>query len=253
MNRIYLLIVMIIFVCLSNLQAQDVNKELEEKRKELEKKAVEILDLRSALIIQQAELNQLRKELEKLRIQNEILNDSLRRKESKIKNLEELLKTVKEDKELSTAIIRNIRSSADTLSEEKSIVDSVLTDEEYISIYNNALSMYFNKEYRASMDKFEYLVVANSKHPLADNAQYWLGECYYSMERYQDAIEAFQRVLDLGDGNKSDAAIFKIGLSYLKLGNKIKAHEIFVDLEKRYPDSELVEKAKEYMKLDTSF
>jgi TolA-binding protein len=82
--------------------------------------------------------------------------------------------------------------------------------------------------------------------PLSDNCQYWLGECLYSQEKYHEAIDAFRKVQNLGDGNKADAALFKIGLSYLKLNRKNDARAAFNELEKNYPQSELVAKSRQY-------
>lgn len=230
--------------------AQSVDKELEEKRKELEKKAVEILDLRSALIIQQAELEQLRAELERLKSQNQLLCDSLKGKEAEIRNLKELIRAIREDKKLSRAILENIKFSpgSDTGEAVREI-----SAQEYSSIYSEALSLYFAKEYKSSIEKFRYLVSVDRTHPLADNAQYWLGECYYSMERYDEAISAFEAVPDLGDGNKTDAALFKIALGYLKLGDRKKAEETFRKLRMVCPESKLIERAKEYLNLGKSF
>lgn len=248
MDRVIAVILSLVFFV--SAWAQSVDKELEEKRKELEKKAVEILDLRSALIIQQAELEQLRAELERLKSQNQLLYDSLKRRETEIKNLKELIRTIREDKKFSRAILENIKSSpeADT-GEARAEIDA----REYSSIYSEALSLYFGREYKTSIEKFRYLVSVDKTHPLADNAQYWLGECYYSMEKYDKAISAFEAVPDLGDGNKTDAALFKIALSYLKLGEKQKAEEVFRKLEVVCPESKLIEKAKEYLNLGESF
>jgi len=73
------------------------------------------------------------------------------------------------------------------------------------------------------------------------------------MERYDEAISAFEAVPDLGDGNKTDAALFKIALGYLKLGDRKKAEETFRKLRMVCPESKLIERAKEYLNLGKSF
>jgi tol-pal system protein YbgF len=56
---------------------------------------------------------------------------------------------------------------------------------------------------------------------LADNAQYWIGECYDAQEKPQEALEAFTVVLEkYPNSDKAAAAQLKKGLIYLKMGDQ---------------------------------
>ena len=261
LSKVFVALIPLLFfnLILAQQTQTDKDEELQQKMIELEKKSVEVLDLRSALTIQEAELEDLRSETDQLKNLRSSLVDSLKNKQDEIQNLKMILKALEEDKKLSQDMVKSI-SSSDTAStahidktENENSESYSGTDTEFREIYNRALNFYFEGSYKNSIDNFNYLLSINTVHPLADNCQYWLGECYYSMELYADAIAEFNKVENLGDKNKADAALFKIGLSYLKMGNKEDAVFSFRNLERQYPESELVTKAKEYLTTQQKF
>ena len=59
---------------------------------------------------------------------------------------------------------------------------------------------------------------------LADNALYWIGECYYSKKQFKEAIDAFTQLLNTyKTSDKAAAALLKKGLAYLELGDRSQA------------------------------
>ena len=46
----------------------------------------------------------------------------------------------------------------------------------------------------AALAAFADIVERAPTHSLADNAQYWIGESYYGLGRYRQALAAFTRV-----------------------------------------------------------
>jgi tol-pal system protein YbgF len=70
----------------------------------------------------------------------------------------------------------------------------------------------------------------------ADDAQYYIGEAYYSAKRYPEAIAAFDRVLtDYGSGDKIANALYKRGKAKLELGQKDSAVDDFKVLLQDFP------------------
>ncbi|RKY56937.1 MAG: hypothetical protein DRP89_00445 [Candidatus Neomarinimicrobiota bacterium] len=264
MVRILFSILFFLMLIQGNIIAQEAQNiqsikddELQQKKLELEKKAVEVLDLRSALTIQNSELEDLKNEVEEMKKHNTDMEDSLRAKQTEIEKLKLILKAFDEDKKFSQKMVETIRSSQDSsqVSVSSEISDSTIQidDFEFRSRYNEVLNLYFDKKYDTSIKKFKDLLSLRTDHSLSDNCQYWLGECYYSLEKYQEAISEFKKVGDLGDRNKADAALFKIGMSYLKIGEKEKAVSAFENLEEKFPNSELLAKAKEYLTIQEKF
>ncbi len=113
--------------------------------------------------------------------------------------------------------------------------------------YQYNLGLFHERRYQEAITGFEELLAASLNHSLSDNAQYWIGECYYAMGRFQEAIMAFEKVFTFSQSNKNDYAQFKIGQCYFKLGDKERSNQEFQQLIDNYPDSELVIRARNYL------
>jgi len=119
---------------------------------------------------------------------------------------------------------------------------------DYRMAYNDALNKYFNNEYLESIQDFRVLIEREPQGAYADNAQYWIGECYYSLEDFESAIREFEKVFSFHENNKSDHASFKIAISYQKLGRFMKAKETMERFLLDYPESELVPQVRQELK-----
>jgi len=74
---------------------------------------------------------------------------------------------------------------------------------------------------------------------LADNSQYWLGECYYDRKDYAQAVREFRRVIErYPNGNKVPDALLKVGFSYLALGSAEAGRQTLTQLQRSYPRHE---------------
>ncbi len=113
--------------------------------------------------------------------------------------------------------------------------------------YNNALDLYYNRQYRQALNEFDALLAMSGSQNLKDNCQYWKGECYYGLNEFHQAIIEFEKVFVYSNSNKYDDSQLKLGLCYLKLGNREKARVEFQKLLDNYPDSEYVPKANQYL------
>ena len=89
----------------------------------------------------------------------------------------------------------------------------------------------------------------NPTHELADDAQYWIGESYFRERNFERAILAFNKVqVDYANGDKAPDALLKEALSFLRLGDKASARELFERVAKKYPHSEAGRTALEQLK-----
>ncbi len=118
----------------------------------------------------------------------------------------------------------------------------------YKDRYLQALKLHQSNRNDDAIAMFRRLISEDMKHGLSDNAQYWIGECYYSLKQYQRAIVEFQKVFSFASTNKDDDAQFKLGLCYLALGDAEKARDAFQRLIDYFPNSEYVGKTKQIMK-----
>lgn len=264
MARRFGLFILGLLLIMTSVTAQTVpaEDELTSKKNQLDEKNVDLLELQSDLSIQEREFRDIRAEIEKLKQYNKRLEDSLKTKQAQIdslydqqnqvENFKLIATTLDEDKDLTKEILKSIQQSEEQPS---ATVPTKLEvdDTEFRTRYNEALNLYFDRDYQPSIQKFSELLALSKTHPLADNCQYWIGECNYSKEKYLAAISEFQKVEGLGDGNKTDAALFKIGMSYLKMGNQIEAVAAFKKLEKQFPKSDLLGRAQQYLTTQEKF
>lgn len=113
--------------------------------------------------------------------------------------------------------------------------------------YQNALSEYNNRNYKVAIQMFEELLARDATNSLSDNCRYWIGECYYGLSDYNQAIIEFTKVFSFTDANKADAAQLKLGLCYWRLGDRDRARQEFERLISGYPESEFIPKAQEFI------
>ena len=107
-------------------------------------------------------------------------------------------------------------------------------------LYRRGYTLYHQGDYAGAERTLQSFLAAYPAGPEADNAQYWIGECYYSRGLYTDAIEQFTVVtLEFPDGNKAAHALYKIALSNEKLGDREAMNRAFETLIRDYPDSDV--------------
>lgn len=110
--------------------------------------------------------------------------------------------------------------------------------------YNAALDLFHARNYSAALDQFQGLLKSGSAGDLADNCQYWIGECYYGMEKYQEALRNFQLVSDYQRSGKIPYAMLMSGNCHAALGDKAAAVETYQKVMSEFPTSPVAEKAK---------
>jgi len=118
----------------------------------------------------------------------------------------------------------------------------------YKDRYLNALSLHQSGKYEEAIELFRKLIADDRNNSLADNAQYWIGESYYSMKQYQRAVIEFEKVSAFSNSDKGDDAQYKIGLCYKQMGNQEKSRIEFQKLIDLFPQSEFAENAKQLIR-----
>lgn len=182
---------------------------------------IEIMDLRSSVIILQSEIIELKETLKLARELNQNLHERIEAKSSRLSTLEDYQTSFKTS-DLKTNSLSDLK------------VENVE------NLYKTALAFYFEKNYEESIKSFERLINFDDSHDLSDNAQYWIGESYFGIGNYTRALSAFEVVLTYPQSNKNDYAQFKIGLCLLKLKKEPQAYAAFQSFINSYPESELI-------------
>jgi tol-pal system protein YbgF len=84
---------------------------------------------------------------------------------------------------------------------------------------------------------------------LSDNAQYWLGECFYAQQEFDDALIEFQRVIaSYPRGDKVPAAFLKMGFSLLAIGSREDAISLLKRVASEYPHTAEADRALERLR-----
>ncbi len=106
------------------------------------------------------------------------------------------------------------------------------------SIYQTAYNDYVNRKLDLAIMEFQDFLSSFPDSDLADNAQYWIGECYYSQGKYELARIEFEKVQkNFPNGDKVVSALLKQGLCYVEVGNDTMARTFLEDLINRFPYS----------------
>lgn len=114
--------------------------------------------------------------------------------------------------------------------------------------YKAALQDYYDGKFEQAIGEFGEILAMAPRSDLADNAQYWTGECYFSLKNYRKALSEFQKVFSYPKTNKGDAAQLKIALCYRELGDHANALAELRKLLRDYPRSEFRSRAQSELK-----
>ena len=111
--------------------------------------------------------------------------------------------------------------------------------------YEEGHRLYQRRSYLEASRSFVSARQSDPNGDLADNAQYWIGECEYAQRKFTTAVEAFQKVFHYPETEKDDDAQLKLGLCYLELGDRERALVELKRLVVDYPKSEYLGRAEE--------
>ena len=103
-------------------------------------------------------------------------------------------------------------------------------------LYNDAFKLLRDGDYAGAERSFKTFVQNNPKHPLAGNAQYWLGETYYARREYQQAMVAFaEGYKTYKTSPKGPDNLLKLGMTLAVMNKKQEACAVFQRFNQDYP------------------
>ena len=104
------------------------------------------------------------------------------------------------------------------------------------------------RQFDASVDAFNRLVVEYPNGAYTPNAFYWLGELYLAQEDNERARQAFAQVVNLyPDHQKVPDALYKLGVVYHRLGDVDRAREYLSQVRREHPQSSAAGLAETYL------
>ena len=121
-------------------------------------------------------------------------------------------------------------------------------EESVQAAYTKAFGLFSANSFRAAADAFEAFIASYPESEYASNARYWLAECYFSEERYKEAVASFTKVIESKPSEKRGSdAMLKTGLSWYKLNDQEKGDLTLRALIEKYPQSEAALQAREQL------
>lgn len=123
------------------------------------------------------------------------------------------------------------------------------TKEDMEGLYQQAYSAFKAGDYPAALKGFKTFLKEYPQSEYADNAQYWIGECYHRQGDYERAILEYEQVIrQYPKGDKVPSALLKQGFAFLELGDRGNARLLFQKVIKQYPQSPQAEIATKKLK-----
>ena len=141
---------------------------------------------------------------------------------------------------------------------EKNLADSLLVepdstllgppsdgDDDSVKLYKSSYMDLTIGSYDLAVQGFKNFLVRYPASPHVASAHYYLGEAYYSLERYLEAVSEYQSVIrEYPNTRLLPAAYLKSGYCYQKLEEQQLAEKAFRELIARFPRSEEAEQAR---------
>jgi tol-pal system protein YbgF len=115
--------------------------------------------------------------------------------------------------------------------------------------YTQAFDALKSQNYAAAITGFRSFLSAYPASPIAENAQYWLGEAHYAKGEYDQAATAFRTVGERWpNSRKSPDALLKLGFSQLEMKRFGEARVTLGDVARKFPDSDAAKLASERLR-----
>ena len=117
------------------------------------------------------------------------------------------------------------------------------------TVYSQAFDALKAGSYSVAIAGFKDFLANYPSSPLAENAQYWLGEAHYVNHDYDAAASAFRNVLQKWpDSRKAPDAMLKLGYTQFELKKVGEARATLTAVTQKFPDSEAAKLAAERLR-----
>ena len=106
------------------------------------------------------------------------------------------------------------------------------------ALYDRGYTLYHQGRFVDAETSFQRFLQTDPGNELADNAQYWIGECRYARSDTRGALAAFREVIEKHPkGNKVPDALLKAGQCLESMGDIEGARVTYREVIRRFPGS----------------
>ncbi len=103
--------------------------------------------------------------------------------------------------------------------------------------YRAGMALFNRGKYIQAIRQFRAMLEQSRTSSLSDNCQYWIGESYYQLGQYEQALMEFDDTLTFPHTNKREDALFKIAQCHEKLGEPEQARAVYLRFLADFPAS----------------
>ena len=115
--------------------------------------------------------------------------------------------------------------------------------------YKKAYDLYSKGNIDEAQREFKQFLEAYPKSKYAENAHFWLGECFFSQKKYEDAILEYDEVIKkYPKGNKVPDSLYRQGMAFLEMKDTTNAKLILKEVVRRFPQTDQATRARKKLK-----
>ena len=104
--------------------------------------------------------------------------------------------------------------------------------------YAAAYDLFREGSYDKARSQFQDFLKNFPNTEYSDNAQFWIGECYYFEGNYEQAILEYDKVTkNYPKGDKVAPALLKQGLAFISMGDQVSGRLVLQQVIKNYPNT----------------
>ncbi|MEK7728333.1 MAG: tol-pal system protein YbgF [candidate division KSB1 bacterium] len=185
--------------------------------------------------------------LEQMQQQMQIIDDRLDDMNNRVSNMPNKLRMVSE-RSTPPPAAANEEPAANTQTNNEPVADKNALAE-MGKLYDASYQDLTQGKFELARQGFAEFLRRYPESALADNAQYWIGESYYSQREYVRASAEFAEVAEkYPAGDKVPASMLKRAYALISLSKRVEAKALLEKLIKQYPNTNEAELAKARLK-----
>lgn len=130
---------------------------------------------------------------------------------------------------------RSSLNNLQTSNRRSSLQPAVLSEQQ---LYQMAYDSVINSDFERSIAEFDQYMSVYPSGRFVTNAHYWKGQAYLYLQRYGEAKESYEIILNrYEDSAKLADAMYVLGLAYQGLGNVTQARQLLNEIKRRFPNT----------------
>ena len=130
---------------------------------------------------------------------------------------------------------RSSLNNLQTSNRRGSLQPAVLSEQQ---LYQMAYDSVINSDFERSIAEFDQYMSVYPSGRFVTNAHYWKGQAYLYLERYSEAKESYEIILNrYEDSAKLADAMYGLGLAYQGLGNVTQARQLLNEIKRQFPNT----------------